>query len=472
MRLIRVSSSSLVLRWAVATSALASATLGAPDASAQSAADKATARTLATEGIKLFREGKFAESLDKMQRAQAMYDAPVHVLYIARCQVKLDKLVEGAENYRRLVRTPLDANAPPAFKEAIESAGKELEEIEPKVPTLRVEVEPANAAQLEIRIDGEVMPVAALGIDRPANPGWHTVQAWAPGYAPSESKIELKAGEKKPLKLVLQPGSGPPPPGFTAPPPGQQQPGMVPGPMPPPGAEGGATGSATQEPASKVGFMVGLRLGGAFPGGAARSDPSGEDVKMGDLFQAGGGGEIHGGVRLFKYFTGVVYFERHVLKPGEFFDVPTQAIDLEVTNTAFAQSYGIGAMIGTPRNQLGGFGEIDLVLDHRFEVNQEINSSDPRIRNGRCERAVSARGPAFRIGGGMNIPVAEFLHLTPFVMATFGQFTDNEVDTDCPAELFGPDVDGEIPEAQRAAHSLLFFGVGGDFVLGRDKPGP
>jgi hypothetical protein len=470
MRLIRVSSSSLVLRWAVATSALASATLGASDASAQSAADKATARTLATEGIKLFREGKFAESLDKMQRAQAMYDAPVHVLYIARCQVKLDKLVEGAENYRRLVRTPLDANAPPAFKEAIESGGKELEEIDPKVPALRVEVEPANAAQLEIRIDGEVMPVAALGIDRPANPGWHTVQAWAPGYAPSESKIELKAGEKKPLKLVLQPGSGPPPPGFTAPPPGQQQPGMVQGPMPPPGAEGGVPAPATQEPASKVGFMVGLRLGGAIPGGAAFADGTGEDVKMTDLFQAGGGGEVHGGVRLFKYFTGVVYFERHLLKPGEQFDVPTTQLDLEVTNTAFTQSYGIGVMIGTPRNQLGGFGELDLVLDHRFEVNQEINSN--ALPTGHCEATRAVKGPGFRIGGGMNIPVADFLHLTPFVMATVGAFTNVELDSDCPATITPGALDGEIPEDNRKTHSLVFLGVGGDFVLGRDKPGP
>jgi hypothetical protein len=467
MRLIRVSGFNLVLRWAVATGvASAIATLGSPDAFAQSAADKATARTLATEGIKLFREGRFAESLDKMQRAQTMYDAPVHVLYIARCQVKLDKLVEGAESYRKLVRTPLDANAPPAFKEAIESGGKELEEIEPKIPALRVEVEPANAAQLEIRIDGEAMPVAALGIDRPANPGWHTVQAWAPGYAPSESKVELRAGEKKPLKLVLQPGSGPPPPGFTAPPPGQQQPGMVPGPMPPPGGDAGMVAQpAPQEPASKVGFMVGLRLGGAVPGGAAFVGPGGDDVKMGDLFQAGGGGEIHGGVRFLQYFTGVVYFERHVLKPGEQFDVPTTAEDLEVTNTAFTQSAGIGVMIGTPRNQLGGFGELDAVLDHRFEVQQDISAVNS------CEVTAAFSGPGLRIGGGMNIPVAEFLHLTPFVMGTLSAFTNIDIDTDCPANRV-PDFGGEIPEDNRKTHSLLFFGVGGDFVLGRDKPGP
>ena len=107
---------------------------------------------------------------------------------------------------------------------------------------------------------------------------------------------------------------------------------------------------------------------------------------MTDLFQAGGGGEIHGGVRLFKYFTGVVYFERHVLKPGESFDVPTTTLDLEVTNTAFTQSYGIGAMIGTPRNQLGGFGEIDVVLDHRFEVHQDNSGASERTLRSRRER--------------------------------------------------------------------------------------
>jgi hypothetical protein len=468
MRLIRVLGFDVALRYAVAGGVLAAMALSSPGAAAQSAADKATARTLATDAIKLFREGKYAESLDKMQRAQSMYDAPVHVLYIARAQVKLDKLVEGAESYRRLVRMPLGADAPPAFKEAIESGQKELAEVEPKIPSLRLEVEPANADKLELRVDGEAVSVGALGIDRPANPGSHTVQAWAPGYAASEVKVDLVAGEKKPVKLVLQPAAGAaPPPGFGAgaPPPG---PGMGPAPLPPPGADGGyAQPQGPQEPPAKVGFMVGLRLGGAVPGGAAFSGADGEDVKMTELVQAGGGGEIHGGVRFFKYFTGVVFFERHVLKPGDSdaLDLPNAAINLEVTNTAVAQNFGIGAMIGTPRNQLGGFGEIDLVLDHRFEVQQKINSNSPGVSD--CEQTRTAKGPALRLGGGMNIPVAEFLHLTPFVMATLGQFTDIKIDSDCGSQI-PRTLSGEIPEDNRTNHSLLFFGVGGDFVLGRD----
>src|SRR5690606_33025978 len=81
----------------------------------QSAADKATARKLATEGIKLYQQGQFDDALDRLKRAQALYDAPVHLLYMARAQVKLGQLVEGAESYRRLVRTELDAKAPDVF---------------------------------------------------------------------------------------------------------------------------------------------------------------------------------------------------------------------------------------------------------------------------------------------------------------------------------------------------------------------
>ena len=63
--------------------------LVAPAAFAQSAADKATARQLASEGIELYQKGSYAEALDKLERAEALFDAPVHLLYIARTQAKL-----------------------------------------------------------------------------------------------------------------------------------------------------------------------------------------------------------------------------------------------------------------------------------------------------------------------------------------------------------------------------------------------
>ncbi|HEU5073691.1 MAG TPA: hypothetical protein VFU02_05950, partial [Polyangiaceae bacterium] len=139
---------------ALAIAALASTSLGPATALAQSAADKATARNLATAGIKLYQQQKFEEALDKLKRAQELYDAPVHLLYMARCYVKLGKLVEGAESYRRLVRTELDANSPDVFQTAVADGEKELAEVEPRVPTLTINVEPSTVPGLRIVLDG------------------------------------------------------------------------------------------------------------------------------------------------------------------------------------------------------------------------------------------------------------------------------------------------------------------------------
>src|SRR5664280_675076 len=72
---------------------MASLTWGAVT-SAQTASDKATARQMATEGIQSYKQGKYAEALDLLQRAEQLYDAPVHLIYIARVQAALGKLVE------------------------------------------------------------------------------------------------------------------------------------------------------------------------------------------------------------------------------------------------------------------------------------------------------------------------------------------------------------------------------------------
>src|SRR5688572_16146702 len=122
--------------------------LAAAPCLAQTAADKATARKLAGEGIELYQAGKYGEALDKLERAEQLYDAPVHLLYIARTQAKLDKPVDAAETYRRLVRVKLEPDAPEAFTQAVDDAKKELPEVEAAVPTLRLEVTPANAPNL------------------------------------------------------------------------------------------------------------------------------------------------------------------------------------------------------------------------------------------------------------------------------------------------------------------------------------
>src|SRR5580658_6077538 len=103
-------------------------------------AERAAARQLFKEGDELQRAGKLAEALDKFQRAQQVFSAPTNMLRIAECDAGLGRLVEAAEAYRALVRTPLPAGSPPAFQAAVDQAQGELAQIEPRIPKVLIKV--------------------------------------------------------------------------------------------------------------------------------------------------------------------------------------------------------------------------------------------------------------------------------------------------------------------------------------------
>jgi hypothetical protein len=434
--------------------------LAASPARAQSAADRATARSLATTGIKLYRAGNYKDALDKLTRAEALYDAPVHLLYIARCQVKLGKLVEGAETYRKLGRVKLSSNAPQAFKDAQDSGAKELSALEPKIPALRVEVQPADVNDMDVVIDGEHLPSAVVGIDRPADPGKHTVRVTAPGFKPTETTVEVQQGEKKPVKLTLEPGAGG---------------GAAPAGSSPSGAAAGATAKAGGDEKGKapppttakkpplIGFMAGVRGGATFFAGSAFQDPAGNRVKMSDFAGVGGGAELHGGVRIWHYFTPVLTLFAGGLKP------PNQKLvsggaTLNSTSKADYQGGGLGVMIGTPPGRFGGFGELDVTFD---SVSQHTTLND--LPN--CSVTTTLSGTGGRIGGGVVIPVAPFLQLTPFAMVTAEKFDKRNVDipSRCGVVLVGSPP-GDQTIQNQTLHTMLFLGLGGDFIFGADKP--
>jgi hypothetical protein len=466
MRLVRASTLAWWVRVVGASGAAVTFLSFAPSAVAQSAADKATARTLATDGIKLFQAGRYAEALDRLQRAQALYDAPVHLLYIARTQVKLDKLVEGAETYRRLARVQLEAGAAPAQKQAVEAAGPELAELEPRIPALRLELEPANLSGIDIHIDGERVPPAIVGVDRPANPGTHTVQVSAQGYNPAEQTIELKAGEKKPVVFRLEAASGA---SAGAPVPGAAPGAPAGGMATAPAADGRASAAARTKKKIEIGFMVGLRLGAAVPFGDVGITPDYDDTQpLSDFVQSGGGGELRAGVRFLKYFTGLLYFGNYVVKPGVFWDDAVEALtaDVHADNKASAQEAGFGLMVAFPRGKFGPFGELDFAFHRRFQVDQEFSISSG-LGRASCDLSWKLTGAGVRLLGGVQIPVASFFQLSPYAGFTVGKAPDKwEADGEC-SELGGFD---ELPIEDPKSNGLFVIGVGGDFLFGNDTP--
>jgi hypothetical protein len=166
---------------------------------------RAAARDLFKEGDALQRSGKLVEALDKFQRAQAVFDAPTNLLRIAECEAALGRLVESAEAFRAVLRAQLPAGSPPAFQAAVDQAHAELAQVEPRVPKLVVDVQPAKVDKLQLQIDGQNVAAALVGAPLPLDPGTHKVSVGAPGYATAEQQVTLKEQDSRTASFMLKP---------------------------------------------------------------------------------------------------------------------------------------------------------------------------------------------------------------------------------------------------------------------------
>lgn len=463
-------------------------------AGAQSAADKATARQLATEGIQFFQKERYSEALDKLERAESLFDAPVHLLYIARCYTKLNRLVEAAEAYRRLIRTELSAKAPQTFKEAVADGQRELPEVEPKIPTLRVDVTPADAdadvKDLRLTIDGESVSTAIIGVDRPINPGTHVIEVSVAGQSPVSQRVDIAVAAKKVVKLEL--------------------PRSVPG--APPNREPRAATSVTSEgPAAstdklgheptsaatspdkstrrRIRILGGLDGAGTIPfGGKLDSKPGAgpaDDRAVSGRFGIGGGAEARLGVSIpvgQLAMTPLLFINVFSHVPGSLYNASIdQSFNLRdqydrtsVTKTVpTSAAFGIGLRFDTAPQvlQLGGFGEIGFLLRQAYatKITWTVQGTSAQPGNV-CNFEEQFNGSGLRLRGGVMLPVASVVTLT--ASAGVGLVRVSQSGTSgksCSAENALDGLAGEraeVPGAQRTIHAILGMNLGAEFGIG------
>jgi hypothetical protein len=173
---------------------------------AQTSADMSLARQLGNEGLSLAASGDCAGAIEKLTRAEGLHHAPTTLTVLGECHITVGKLVDGVEELTRVVREDLGARALPAFRKAQVRARQKLEDARPRLPKLRLSVEGARGdASLAIRIDGQTVPSATLGLDRPVDPGPHDLEVSAIGYKTATAHVVMKEGVSQPLKLTLEP---------------------------------------------------------------------------------------------------------------------------------------------------------------------------------------------------------------------------------------------------------------------------
>ena len=416
--------SSLLLSFASIT-ALTSVLLGAsPPALAQvSDAERAGARELFKEGDQLQRAGHFAEALDKFQRAQQVFAAPTNVLRIAECNAALGRLVESAEAYREVLRTPLPAGAPPAFQAAVDQAKAELSQVEPRVPRLVVQVQPAGVQNPQMQIDGQNVSGALLGEAIPLDSGVHKIAVLAPGYATTEQQVELKEHESKTVALTLNPGAqAPSPPAAAAPPPPPPPPlagvvGATP-PAPPPIV---AVDLGPSEPLrSRVGLLFGLHLGFEGAGGTVPAPNATEAVDPSNVGAGGFAFGLDGGVRFARRWYVGLTLDRAVFSGGNANDLPSAAgVSRATSNTT--QLGVILAFIGNP-DRVSFYGEVGLG-ERWFDVHETTVQTTSQGNSRLYE------GGEFMLGLGVWIPAGRSFRLLPKLTAGLGSLSSGSSDS-------------------------------------------
>ncbi|HKO47452.1 MAG TPA: hypothetical protein VJV79_07005 [Polyangiaceae bacterium] len=177
--------------------------LGSTIALGQTDLERATAREAANSGRAAFEAGQYEKAIDQFTRAEQLVHAPPHLLFLARAQAKLGKLVAARETYLKIGRETLKPNAPKAFNDAQASAAQELPAVDARLPYVTVTLHGATSEGVTVDMDGTTLPAAMIGLPLPTDPGRHVFKA--SGAATSEPvTVTVAEADKQNVLLELR----------------------------------------------------------------------------------------------------------------------------------------------------------------------------------------------------------------------------------------------------------------------------
>jgi hypothetical protein len=169
------------------------------------AATRTAARDIALQGADAFERGDYPTALDRFQRAYALLKAPSISVMEARALERQGRLLEALDKYEQTQRTSLAADAPEAFRKAVEEAEREGNAVRARIPHLEIRVRSVRveAQRVHVTLDRRVVPRVLLDVQQPLDPGLHEVSASMPGHEPVRRTVLLAEGETKALELDL-----------------------------------------------------------------------------------------------------------------------------------------------------------------------------------------------------------------------------------------------------------------------------
>jgi hypothetical protein len=169
-----------------------------------SESDKVTARTLMDRGDKYVEEGKLDAALKAYKAADDIMKVPTTGLELGRTQIKVGQLVEATNTLQRVMQHPVRADESNAFRQAREEARQLSATLPSRIPSVTLVIEGiAESDTALVKLDGQPVRPATLGLPRQINPGDHTVTVNARGYKPVERRFKVAEGQDETVTLAL-----------------------------------------------------------------------------------------------------------------------------------------------------------------------------------------------------------------------------------------------------------------------------
>jgi hypothetical protein len=163
-------------------------------------AQKETARALMAEGRDLRDQGDLQGALTHFSAADSIMGVPTTGFELAATQAQLGKLVEARDTLRRVLAIAPSLDDPPPFNEARAKARALDQQLLARIGTLQFEPSGVDGDALEIKVDGESVPKAALNLPFRVNPGRHQIVARA---GDREVKRSVEAAETRTISVAL-----------------------------------------------------------------------------------------------------------------------------------------------------------------------------------------------------------------------------------------------------------------------------
>jgi hypothetical protein len=174
---------------------------------ARAAPNASAAQKLFDDARRAFREGQIDEACEKFEASERLEARSGTQLNLAICHEKQGRLATASTDFAKAASLATSEG----HRDRTAFATSRIEELAPRLPHLTLRVsESARARGIALRLDGTNVDAAVFGVEAPADPGPHEIQASLSGCATWSRNVQLSEGSREVVDVSAEQGCSAP----------------------------------------------------------------------------------------------------------------------------------------------------------------------------------------------------------------------------------------------------------------------